>query len=194
MALRLNDKWVAEMGGFGGYTKYSGELDDFSAINYGVKIGTRYEDDDLFATVRAIMSYAKFKDVYAFDGTHGVNNPTGMALATVADFGPVFHVDEFIKIKPFIGAIVESVNIMDKSKSEYRGRIGTDVNTGTRLDDNQYNVGLRAFMESDGRVYGGIYTDMLSFVDGVGGGIDAGVISDDTGFSYKVALNGKFIF
>ena len=194
MALHLDDKWVAEIGGFGGYTKYSGELDDFSAANYGVKIGTRYNGNDFFATVRAIMSYAKFKDVYAFDGAHGVNNPTGMALATVADLGPVFHVDEFIKIMPFIGAGVETVNIMDKSESEYRGRIGMDVNTDTKLDDNQYNVGLRAFMESDGRVYGGIYTDMLSFVDGVGGGVDAGIIYDDTGFSYKIALNGKFIF
>ena len=73
-------------------------------------------------------------------------------------------------------------------------RLGAETMVATIQDGNKYGVGLRAYIQTDGSIYAMLNSNMLSIADGVGGGINLGVLYSDSVISYKVALDIKFIF
>ena len=192
---KISDDFLANFGLFGGNMRYAGPFDEFSGIIYGADFGAKYETSDVFARLQGMFTLVKFDDVLVFDGTNSVNNPTGIGTGMGLDLGPVFSVyDSQIKIKPFVGVNVGYVSITGDKKADVNAKIGLDAEFIKIIDGNKYGYGAKTFVQTDGAVYGGVFANMLSVADGVGGVLDAALLNDDNGLSYKVSLGINFIF
>lgn len=191
---KLFDNFTAAFNVFGGRLGFDGKYDEYSAFVYGAKIDALYMDSDWYAKSGIILTSAKFRDLDVRDGALVVQNPSGMNLDFVADGGVVFSVADDISLVPFIGVRIDHTSVLSANETDAFFRLGVNADMKTLVDGNTYDAGLRAFLESDGALYGGIYTNMLSNVDGVGGGVDLGVLYDDMGFSLKISANIKFVF
>lgn len=192
---KISDDFLANFGLFGGNMRYAGPFDEFSGIIYGADFGAKYETSDVFARLQGMFTLVKFDDVLVFDGTNSVNNPTGIGTGMGLDLGPVFSVyDSQIKIKPFAGVNVGYVSITGDKKADVNAKIGLDAEFIKIIDGNKYGYGAKTFVQTDGAVYGGVFANMLSVADGVGGVLDALLLNDDNGLSYKVSLGINFIF
>lgn len=185
---------VGTIGLHGGMLKYSGDYDDYSGALYGGNIGVRYMDDDFYLRTYGTISYAIFKDINAFDGVRMIQNVNGINGMGVFDAGIVYRVLDELKLIPFVGARIDYASVLDDTKVDATVRAGLNANVDTDMDGNKYRFGARLFGQTDGAFYGGIYTDMMSTADGVGGGASVGVLYDDMGLSYKLELNIKFEF
>lgn len=185
---------VGTVGFTGGMLKYNGDYDEYNGALYGGNIGVRYMDEDFYLRGFGTVSYAKFNDVYAFDGVRLIRNVNGFGGASVLDAGLVYHVMDELQLVPFIGVRGDWASVLNDTKFDVAARAGINATVDTDMDGNKYKFGARLLGQSDGTFYGGIYTDMMSTADGVGGGASVGILYDDTGFSYKLELNVKFEF
>ena len=62
-------------------------------------------------------------------------------------------------------------------------------------DGNKYGYGFRTYAQSDGDIYAGIFSNMFSTADGIGGALNAGLLyNGDFGTSYKLSLDAKIHF
>ena len=185
---------VGTIGINGGMLKFNGDYDEYSGTLYGGNFGVRYMDDDFYLRVFGTMSYAMFSDINAFDGTRMVKNVSGIGGMGAIDAGLVYRASQEIKLIPFIGARVDYASVLDDTKIDAAARVGLNANVDTDMDGNKYKFGARVLGQTDGSLYAGIYTDMMSTADGVGGGASVGILYDDMGLSYKLELNIKFEF
>ena len=185
---------VGTIGINGGMLKYNGDYDEYSGDVYGGNIGVRYMDDNFYLRAYGTMSYATFSDINAFDGTRMVQNVNGVGGMGAIDAGLVYRASQEIKLIPFIGARADYASVLNDTKIDAVARAGLNANVDTDMDGNKYRFGARLFGQTDGALYAGIYTDMMSTADGVGGGASVGVLYDDMGLSYKLELNIKFEF
>ena len=185
---------VGTIGINGGMLKFNGDYDEYSGTLYGGNFGVRYMDDDFYLRAFVTMSYANFSDINAFDGTRMVQNVSGIGGMGAVDAGLVYRASQEIKLIPFIGARVDYASVLNDTKIDAAARVGLNANVDTDMDGNKYKFGARVLWQTDGSLYAGIYTDMMSTADGVGGGASVGILYDDMGLSYKLELNIKFEF
>lgn len=189
----ISDKLFGNIGFIGGAINYSGDLDDYSGALYGGNIGVRYMDDKYYMHAYGKFVYARFDDLDILDNDKIVSGPSGFDINVVSDFGLVYRFDDTDLI-PFIGSRVDYVSIASENDMNFNLRIGVKAEKSDTTDGNDYKIGGMFFMQTDGAIYGGLYMDMLSVADGVGGGFEVGALYDDMGLSYRLALNGKIIF
>ena len=194
VAGRITKNLVAKFGGYAGRMNYDGELDDFNAMVYGANFGALYKDSDFYARAVGTLSSAQFKDIEIFDGVRGKQNPNGISGAGVADGGIVFRVLDEFDLTPFIGARFDYVGVAGFSDTDVNMRFGVNIDKETIVDGNKYAFGLSAVGQTNGDIYGSIYTDIMSVVDGVGGRLQFGILNDDLGLSYRISLDAKFAF
>ena len=194
VAGRITKNLVAKFGGYAGRMDYDGELDDFNAMVYGANFGALYKDSDFYARVVGTLSSAQFKDIEIFDGVRGKQNPNGISGAGVADGGIVFRVLDEFDLTPFIGARFDYAGVAGFSDTDVNMRFGVNIDKETIVDGNKYAFGLSAVGQTNGDIYGSIYTDIMSVVDGVGGRLQFGILNDDLGLSYRISLDAKFAF
>lgn len=185
---------VGTIGINGGMLKFNGDYDEYSGTLYGGNFGVRYMDDDFYLRAFGTMSYANFSDINAFDGVRMVQNVSGIGGMGAVDAGLVYRASQEIKLIPFIGARVDYASVLNDTKIDAAARAGLNANVDTDMDGNKYKFGARVLGQTDGSLYAGIYTDMMSTADGVGGGASVGILYDDMGLSYKLELNIKFEF
>ena len=185
---------VGTFGFVGGMLKYNGEYDDYNGTLYGGNIDVRYMDDDFYLRAYGTMSYAMFNDIYAFDGVRAVQNVNGLGGMATIDAGLVYRAMDELKLIPFLGARIDYASVLNDTNIGGAARAGINALVDTDMDGNKYTFGARMFGQTDGAVYAGIYTDMMSTADGVGGGASVGLLYDDMGLSYKLELNIKFEF
>lgn len=191
---RIHDNIFAKFGVFGGMLNYDGKLDNYNSVLYGGNFDVAYNGKDFFADTYGTFSYANFKDINVFNNGHVVKKPSGVAGRFGLDAGKVFNIYDDIKIAPFVGGIIDYAKVLNKNDTDLNLRIGAETMVDTVQDGNKYSVGVRAFIQTDGGIYATLRSNMLSIVDGVGGGINLGVLYSDSVISYKVALDIKFIF
>jgi len=185
---------VGTIGINGGMLKFNGDYDEYSGVLYGGNIGVRYVDDDFYLRAFGTMSYASFSDINAFDGTRMVQNVNGINGMGAIDAGLVYCAMDELKLVPFVGVRIDYASVLNDTKTDVSARAGLNANVDTDMDGNKYKFGARIFGQTDGALYAGIYTDMMSTADGVGGGASFGLLYDDMGLSYKLELNIKFEF
>ena len=185
---------VGTIGINGGMLNFNGDYDEYSGTLYGGNFGVRYMDDNFYLRAYGTMSYANFSDINAFDGMRMVQNVSGIGGMGAIDAGLVYRLGQEIKLIPFIGARADYASVLNDTKIDAVVRAGLNANVDTDMDGNKYTFGARVLGQTDGSLYAGIYTDMMSTADGVGGGASVGVLYDDIGLSYKLELNIKFEF
>ena len=194
VAGRITKNLVAKFGGYAGRMNYDSELDDFNAMVYGANFGALYKDSDFYARAVGTLSSAQFKDIEIFDGVRGKQNPNGISGAGIADGGIVFRVLDEFDLTPFIGARFDYAGVAGFSDTDVNMRFGLNIDKETIVDGNKYAFGLSAVGQTNGDIYGSIYTDIMSVVDGVGGRLQFGILNDDLGLSYRISLDAKFAF
>lgn len=194
VAGRITKNLVAKFGGYAGRMNYDGELDDFNAMVYGANFGALYKDSDFYARVVGTLSSAQFKDIEIFDGTCGVKDPGGLSGAGIVDGGMVFRLFDEFDLTPFVGARFDYTHVSNFSDTDVNMRFGVNIDKETIVDGNKYAFGLSAVGQTNGDIYGSIYTDIMSVVDGVGGRLQFGILNDDLGLSYQISLDAKFAF
>ena len=190
----IGENAVGTIGMVGGMLKYDGEYDDFNAALYGGNVGVQYFNSDFYLRAFGVLIYESFDDVNVFDGTKSVKNPDGFDGMLTSDIGMVFTVDQEFKLVPFVGARMDYMGILDDTDFDVNARLGLNIVMDTKIDGNKYNLGAKFFAQTDGAIYGGLYSDMMSVADGVGGGASVGLLYDDMGLSYKFELNVRFEF
>ena len=184
----------ANIGIHGGRLNYDGELDTYNATLYGGNFDVSYTDKDFYVGTYGTMTYANFNDISVFNDDKIVENPHGFAGRFGLDSGMIFNIFDDIKFAPFLGGVVDYASILDNSDLDLHLRLGAETMVATIQDGNKYGVGLRTYIQTDGSIYAMLNSNMLSIADGVGGGINLGVLYSDSVISYKVALDIKFIF
>ena len=140
------------------------------------------------------ICFIEFKDIEIFDGVRGKQNPNGISGAGVADGGIVFRVLDEFDLTPFIGARFDYAGVAGFSDTDVNMRFGVNIDKETIVDGNKYAFGISAVGQTNGDIYGSIYTDIMSVVDGVGGRLQFGILNDDLGLSYRISLDAKFAF
>ena len=185
---------TAYVGIFGATLNYDGALDEFSGLLYGGKVGADYRDSDLYIGARGLFMGASFSDLVVYDGNGAVKNPSAMNADFIVDVGPVYCVFDDIKIVPFIGGHFNYASVQNFGDTVALGRAGVETLFNTVQDGNKYDVGFRASFGTDSTAYVGLRTDMMSNADGIGGGLELSTVHDDSGWSWKIGLNAKFIF
>lgn len=185
---------VGTIGINGGMLKYNGDYDEYSGTLYGGNIGVRYMDDDFYLRVFGVVSYANFSDINAFDGVRMLPNVNGISGMGAFDVGLVYHAMNELKLIPFVGARIDYASVLNDANIDAAARAGLNLGIDTGMDGNKYKFGARILGQTDGAFYAGIYTDMISTADGVGGGASVGIMYDNMGLSYKLELNIKFEF
>ena len=185
---------IAKFGVYAGKMDYNGDLDDFSGMIYGANLGAMYKDSDFYARAVGVLSSVKFDDIDIFDGARAVSNPTGISAAAIVDGGLVFRLWNEFDVTPFVGARFDYAKVAGSNDSDTNLRFGVNVDKETTVDGNRYAFGLQALAQTDSEIYGAIYTDIMSVVDGVGGRLQFGILHDDFGMSYKISLDAKFVF
>lgn len=191
---KFGDKTVATIGMIGGMLKYDGKLNNYSGALYGGNVGVQYIGDDFYLRSVGAISYADFDDVNVFDNGKMRRDVGGISGLITGDFGMVYTVMQELKLIPFIGARADYASVLSDSDCDFNLRAGLIAGVDTNTDGNVYKFGAKLLTQTDGTIYGGIYTDMISTADGVGGGASVGVAYDDMGMSYKLELNIKFEF
>ena len=191
---RVAKNLVAKFGAYAGRMDYDGELDNFNAMIYGANFGAMYKDSDFYARAIGTVSSAKFSDLEIFDGTRGVKNPGGLSGAGIVDGGLVFRLFDEFDLTPFVGARFDYAHVSDFSDTDVNMRFGLNIDKETTVDGNRYAFGISAVGQTNGDIYGSIYTDIMSVVDGVGGRLQFGILNDDLGLSYRISLDAKFAF
>ena len=194
VAGRIANNLVAKFGGYAGRMDYDGELDNFNAMVYGANFGAMYKDSDFYARAVGTLSSAQFKDIEIFDGVRGRQNPNGISGAGIADGGIVFQVFDEFNLTPFVGVRFDYAGVAGFSDTDVNMRFGVNIDKETVVDGNKYAFGLSAVGQTNGEIYGSIYTDIMSVVDGVGGRLQFGILNDDFGMSYRISLDVKFAF
>lgn len=191
---KIANHTIGTAGIVGGMLRYDGDYDKYSGALYGGNLGIQYMDSDFYLRGYAVVSYATFNDANVFDGARMVRDVNGIGAMAVADFGLPFAIGEEMKLVPFVGARAEYASVLDDATTDINLRGGLNFYVDTNTDGNLYKIGARVLGQSDGVIYAGIYTDMMSTADGVGGGLALGALHDDMGMSYKIELNIKFEF
>lgn len=191
---RVAKNLVAKFGAYAGRMDYDGELDNFNAMIYGVNFGVMYKDSDFYARAIGTVSSANFSDIEIFNGTRGVKNPSGLSGAGIVDGGFVFRLFDEFDLTPFVGARFDYAHVSDFSDTDVNMRFGVNIDKETIVDGNRYAFGISAVGQTNGDIYGSIYTDIMSVVDGVGGRLQFGILNDDLGLSYRISLDAKFAF
>lgn len=191
---KIANHTIGTAGIVGGMLRYDGDYDKYSGALYGGNLGVQYMDSDFYLRGYATASYSKFNDANVFDGAHMVRDVNGIGAMGVVDFGLVFAIGQEMKLVPFVGARADYASVMNDSNVDMNLRGGLNFHVDTDADGNLYKIGARLLGQSDGAIYAGIYTDMISTADGVGGGLALGALRDDMGMSYKLELNIKFEF
>ena len=191
---RVAKNLVAKFGAYAGRMDYDGELDNFNAMIYGANFGAMYKDSDFYARAIGTVSSANFSDIEIFDGTRGVKNPGGLSGAGIVDGGFVFRLFDEFDLTPFVGARFDYAHVSDFSDTDLNMRFGLNIDKETTVDGNRYAFGVSAVGQTNGDIYGSIYTDIMSVVDGVGGRLQFGILNDDLGLSYRISLDAKFAF
>ena len=162
---------------------------------YGANFGALYKDSSLYARAVGAVSSAKFNDINVFDGARAVSDPNGISGAMMLDGGLVFRVWNNLDITPFLGARFDYAKVLHFTDTDTNLRFGLNIDKETVVDGNKYAFGVQVVGQTDGEIYGAIYTDIMSVVDGVGGRLSFVILhNDDSGMSYKIALDAKFVF
>lgn len=191
---KISDSLLGNIGFIGGAIDYSSDYDDYSGALYGGNIGIQYLDNRYYVNAYGKFIYAMFNDLDVFHNGAVIHSPSGFGADLVTDFGLVYRVYDDVNIIPFVGMRADYTSVVSETKTDFNLRIGAKVENTDNTDGNSYSVGGKVFVQTDGAIYGGGYMDMMSNADGVGGGFDVGVLYDDMGISYRIALNGKIIF
>lgn len=191
---KIYDNVLGNIGFIGGAIHYSGDYDDYSGALYGGNVGVQYLDDKYYANAYGKFIYAMFDDIDVFNNGKIVHNPNGFGADVVTDFGLVYRVYDDVNVIPFVGVRANYVSVVSETNTDFNLRIGAKFEKTNNTDGNSYSVGGKFVVQTDGAIYAGGYMDMLSSADGVGGGFEIGVLHDDIGMSYRIALNGKIIF
>lgn len=191
---RIAKNLVAKFGAYAGKMDYDGDLDNFSGMIYGANFGAMYKDSDFYVRGIGTVSSAQFNDIEVFDGTRGVQNPNGISGAGAIDGGLVFRLFDEFDLTPFVGARFDYAHVLNFNNTDLNIRFGLNIDKEATVDGNKYAFGVQAVGQTNGEIYGAIYTDIMSVVDGVGGRLQFGILNDDFGLSYKIALDAKFTF
>ncbi len=191
---KISDSLMGNIGFIGGAIDYSSDYDDYSGALYGGNIGIQYIDDRYYVNAYGKFIYAMFNDLDVFHNGTVIRNPSGFGADLVTDFGLVYRVYDDINVIPFVGVRADYASVVSETKTDFNLRMGAKVENTDNTDGNSYSAGGKIFVQTDGAIYGGGYMDMMSNADGVGGGFDVGVLYDDMGISYRIALNRKIIF
>jgi hypothetical protein len=191
---KISDTLSGNIGFIGGAINYSDDMDDFSGTLYGGNIGVQSIDDKYYINTYGKFVYARFDDLDVFNDETVIHNPDGFGMDLVSDFGLVYRVYDNVDFIPFVGSRVDYVSVVSENKMDFNLRIGVRAEKSDTSDGNNYAIGGKFIMQTDGAIYGGLYMDMLSVADGVGGGFEVGALYDDMGFSFRFGLNGKIVF
>ena len=191
---KISDTLFGNIGFVGGTINYSGPFDDYSGTLYGGNVGVQYIDDMYYVDGYGKFIYASFDDIDIFNNGAIVQNPRGFGMNLISDFGLVYHIYDDIDLIPFVGSRVDYLSVASENDMDFNLRIGTKLEKSDTPDGNNYTIGGKFFIQTDGTIYVGGYMDMLSTADGVGGGLEIGALYDNMGMSYRFALNGKIVF
>lgn len=194
--ISLSNNLYGTFGGHFARVNYSDAYDEWSGVLYGGNVGLLYQDSDAYVRASGVFSVADFDGPNVYDGTSNGTKPNGKTVLGTVDGGPVLSfMNGNMKFVPFIGFGVKYISIVDDSDTDFIGRMGANIEFKSKIDGNVYGYGARAFAQTDGDIYAGIFTNILSSADGFGGDLGFGVLyNDDIGVSYKISLNAKIEF
>jgi len=185
---------IGKFGIYAAKMNYSGDFDDFAGMIYGTGFGVQYKDSDFYVKTVGVLSSAKFRDIDVFDGVESVSNPSGISGATAFDGGVVFNIFDDFELVSFVGVRFDYSKVLKFSDVDTNLRFGLNFDTNSVVDGNKYSLGLQSFVQTNGEAYAAIYTEMMSVADGMGGRLGVGLLHDDSGMSYKITFDAKFVF
>ena len=190
----IHDNIFARFGIYGGMLNYDGKFDEYNSVLYGGNFDVAYIDKDFYVGTYGKLSYAQFNDIEVFHNGRITKDPHGIAGQFGLDAGPIFHTLNEVRITPFVGGIIDYASVVNVTDTDFNARAGIEATVDTIQDGNKYMVGMRAYVQTDGGIYAMLRSNMLSIADGVGGGINLGVLYNDSILSYKIGLDINFLF
>lgn len=175
---------------------YSDDINKYSGLSFDTSIDAQY---DLFdnnfvrAHVGGGKSYFDVGPVFS-DGSV-VNNPDGTSGYAIGEYGHVFNLPGGYKVSPFVGVGSEYLAIANANDVNIYGIGGTDVGYEYEFDGLRYSYAVRVIARTDTAYGVGTDLSIWSIMDAAGADLHIDTVyNDDFCLSFKVSLNGRFIF
>ena len=173
----------------------SKDLDDFSALNYGLNLNMKYKFlSDAFVRTDVVAMMSDFDIGLVSYDNNVISNPRALSGYWLTDIGYKFDLSDSFYLTPYVGCVVDYYNLEDIVQSDAVGRVGMDMGYTFEFSGIRYNydarIGLNNFSDivASGRI--GVWSDIDSF----GGDVTVSVISMTDVVSYGVSANLKFAF
>ncbi len=190
------DKLYLSFGGEIGAVDYKSDIDEYSAMVYGLNVRAGYKDDNgIFVRARAGVNMTEFDSVYLFYDGKITDNPQGGILYGVIDTGYELDVSSDISFLPSVGFRMMNVEI------EYETDNFMDFYVGADLDFHPaqvlgigYRYGLHVDVDTDNRTTVAIRMGAGSDVDMISGAISMATIIDGDVTSYKAGFDLRLLF
>ncbi len=175
---------------------YSDDINDYGGTAIGIDIDAQYDmDDNEFARLHFGGGKSFFDIGPVFANGSVINNPDGEFVYAIGEYGWTFDVLNDYKLSPFIGGGAEYIAVANVYDTNIFGVAGMDIVYEYKFDGLRYNYSLRGFGRTDGTLGAGLNLSIWSIMDAAGADVHIGTIyNDDFGMSFKISLNGKFVF
>ena len=193
--MKLSDGVSIGVGVRVGQMEYKSDLDDFSALNYGLNLNMKYKFlSDAFVRTDVVAMMSDFDIGLVSYDNNVISNPRALSGYWLTDIGYKFDLSDSFYLTPYVGCVVDYYNLEDIVQSDAVGRVGMDMGYTFEFSGIRYNydarIGLNNFSDivASGRI--GVWSDIDSF----GGDVTVSVISMTDVVSYGVSANLKFAF
>ncbi|MDL2296163.1 hypothetical protein LJC18_05170 [Lachnospiraceae bacterium OttesenSCG-928-E19] len=179
---------------YAGAFDYDDNLNEFSGNFYGGNLRAFYNDKFMWIDTTLGLTYANYKTGVIFDGKNATQNPDGISVYGVSDFGIKFDIDDEYYVSPFVGVLGEYDHVLNDSEMDYAGRAGMVAGFNSEIMGIKNDYQLFGTIQSNNVQSIGARFNFLSVVDGAGGSVSYALINNDYGINHKFAIDLTFMF
>ena len=196
VTFNVSDDLHMKLSGYAVDFDYVDNLNEYDGMSIGLNADVQYDlSDNNFVRTHIGGGKSYFDIGPVFNGTSVVNNPKGMSVYAIGEFGRNFDIHGGYKLSPFIAFGMEYISVANANDTSTYGIGGTDVGYGYEFDGLRYDYSGRIIVRTDGAYGAGINLSAWSVFDEAGADMYIGTIyNNDFGLSLKIALNGRFRF
>lgn len=170
------------------------DINDFTGNLYGANLNMHFDDGVIIGNLSGGIVWANFDVGPVFDGDATVFNPSGISGFIAMDAGTYLYREYDFTIVPFAGVITNYASVLNDSDTIALANFGLELNLSEYDFDILYDYGIRGGILTDGAYHVGAFAKFTAPDDDIGAQINATIIHDEFGFSYKASVSINMAF
>ena len=173
---------------------YQNEFNDFSGLVYGADIKAKKAIKDFWIDGVVGVSVIDFDADNIYVDGKIKNNPLGLSLYGVTDFGYDYKLFDNLFVAPFVGGMFSHHGVAGFSDFDVNLRGGGKLKYSFDIDGIKYEYLFVGGIKTNQDLFGMFKLGFISNADGGGVYIGTDLFRDEYGLNYKFSVDAKLIF